>query len=60
MAFESEGTRVEQVMAAIRQRIAGRALQPGAKAPSIRALSHFRKTSSVWLTPTYVSTEERS
>ena len=39
MAFDSEGTRVEQVMAAIRQRIAGRALQPGAKAPSIRAFA---------------------
>lgn len=39
MAFEGGGTRVEQVMTAIRQRIAGRALQPGAKAPSIRAFS---------------------
>ncbi|WP_312165624.1 PLP-dependent aminotransferase family protein [Phenylobacterium sp.] len=33
------GTRVERVMAAIRRRIAARALQPGAKAPSIRALA---------------------
>ncbi|MBA4010852.1 MAG: GntR family transcriptional regulator [Phenylobacterium sp.] len=39
MTFESGGTRVDQVMAAIRQRIAGRALQPGAKAPSIRAFA---------------------
>ena len=39
MAFESGGTRVDQVMAAIRQRIAGRALQPGSKAPSIRAFA---------------------
>jgi DNA-binding transcriptional MocR family regulator len=39
MAFESGGTRVDQVMTAIRQRIAGRALQPGAKAPSIRAFA---------------------
>lgn len=39
MAFESDGTRVDQVMTAIRQRIAGRALQPGAKAPSIRAFA---------------------
>ena len=41
MALELEvgGTRVEQVMAAIRRRIAGRALQPGARAPSIRAFA---------------------
>lgn len=36
---ENSGTRVEQVMAAIRRRIASRALQSGAKAPSIRALA---------------------
>jgi len=34
-----EGGRVESVMAAIRDRIAARTLQPGAKAPSIRAFA---------------------
>lgn len=39
MAFESGGTRIDQITTAIRQRIASRALQPGAKAPSIRAFA---------------------
>ena len=35
----ARGGRVEAVMGGIRERIAARTLQPGAKAPSIRALA---------------------
>lgn len=40
-----DGTRVAMVMAAIRQRIAGRSLTPGAKLPSIRGLAATLKVS---------------
>lgn len=36
---DDEGTRVAQVMQAVRQRMAGRALAPGARLPSIRGLA---------------------
>ena len=39
MSERSGPTRVEQVMAALRGRIAARTLQPGARAPSIRAMA---------------------
>ena len=41
------GTRVAMVMAAIRQRIAGRSLTPGDKLPSIRAFAGTMQVSDV-------------
>jgi DNA-binding transcriptional MocR family regulator len=45
MDAQSAGTRVEMVMAAIRQRIAGRGPTPGIKLPSIRRLASAHKVS---------------
>ena len=48
-----EGTRVEMVMAAIRQRIAGRVLTTGAKLPSIRGLALALKVSASTVVEAY-------
>ena len=48
-----EGTRVEMVMAAIRQRIAGRVLTTGAKLPSIRGLALAMKVSASTVVEAY-------
>lgn len=53
MAVGGGGTRVEQVMAAIRRRIAARALQPGAKAPSIRAFAEVMGVSKSTVVEAY-------
>lgn len=46
-------TRVEQVMQAIRQRIAARLLPPGAKLPSIRSLAEIMATSKSTVVDAY-------
>jgi DNA-binding transcriptional MocR family regulator len=46
-------TRVAAVMAAIRQRIAGRSLTPGAKLPSVRALAATMKLSTSTVVEAY-------
>lgn len=46
-------TRVEMVMATIRQRIAGRSLTPGAKLPSIRGLAGTLKVSASTVVEAY-------
>lgn len=47
------GTRVEQAMGAIRQRIAARALLPGARAPSIRAFAQVMGVSKSTVVEAY-------
>lgn len=47
------GSRIGMVMATIRQRIAGRSLTPGAKLPSIRALSGTLKVSASTVVDAY-------
>lgn len=48
-----ETTRVEQVMGALRGRIATRALQPGARAPSIRAMAEAMSVSKSTVVEAY-------
>jgi DNA-binding transcriptional MocR family regulator len=45
IAVGRQSSRVDAVMAAIRQRIAGRSLTPGAKLPSVRAMAAAMKVS---------------
>lgn len=45
IAVGRQSSRVDAVMAAIRQRIAGRSLTPGAKLPSVRAMAATMKVS---------------
>ena len=40
------GTRIEKVMASIRQRIASRSLVPGARLPSVRGLAKAMQVST--------------
>lgn len=50
---ESDGTLVEAVMAAIRQRIAARVLTPGARLPSIRAFAGTMQVSKSTIVEAY-------
>lgn len=53
MSLEGGITRVEQVMGAVRARIATRALQPGARAPSIRAMAQAMNVSKSTVVEAY-------
>lgn len=53
MSLDSGATRVEQVMAALRGRIATRSLQPGARAPSIRAMAEGMSVSKSTVVEAY-------
>ena len=53
MGLQSASTRVEQVMAALRGRIAARTLQPGARAPSIRAMAQVMGVSKSTVVEAY-------
>ncbi|MCC2652536.1 MAG: GntR family transcriptional regulator, partial [Microvirga sp.] len=48
-----DGTLVERVMAAIRRRIASRAVPPGGKLPSIRALAQAMQVSKSTVVEAY-------
>lgn len=52
-AQAAKGTRVDMVMATIRQRIAGRSLTPGARLPSIRKFASVLKVSSSTVVDAY-------
>lgn len=47
------GTRIEKVMANIRQRIASRSLVPGARLPSVRALAKTMQVSTSTIVEAY-------
>ena len=47
------GTRIERVMANIRQRIAARSLVPGARLPSVRALAKTMQVSTSTVVEAY-------
>ncbi|MGE8581743.1 MAG: GntR family transcriptional regulator, partial [Agrobacterium tumefaciens] len=47
------GTRIEQVMASMRQRIASRSLVPGARLPSVRALAKAMQVSTSTVVEAY-------
>lgn len=53
MDVATSSTRVEMVMATIRQRIAGRSLTPGAKLPSVRGLAMTLKVSNSTVVEAY-------
>lgn len=53
MSLEGRITRVEQVMGSVRARIATRALQPGARAPSIRAMAQAMNVSKSTVVEAY-------
>lgn len=47
------GTRIEKVMASVRQRIASRSLVPGARLPSVRALAKTMQVSTSTIVEAY-------
>lgn len=47
------GTRIEKVMASVRQRIASRSLVPGARLPSVRALAKTMQVSTSTVVEAY-------
>ncbi|MDT9627879.1 GntR family transcriptional regulator, partial [Escherichia coli] len=47
------GTRIEKVMASVRQRIASRSLVPGARLPSVRALAKAMQVSTSTIVEAY-------
>lgn len=53
MDAQAGGTRISRVMAAIRARVASRALLPGAKLPSIRALASSMQVSTATVVEAY-------